>query len=90
VLLPRPCLHVTPADITNHWLPMWLAPNLITLLGVFALLLSYFLSAVYLPEFAGSAPLWVYFFRWAQAGCRCRRPDQSCRAVGSCSLEGAP
>lgn len=47
--------------ITNNWLPMWLAPNLITLLGLFALLLSYVVAAVHLPEFAGTAPLWLYF-----------------------------
>ena len=42
---------------------MWLAPNLITLIGVSALVASYATSAAYLPEFAGTAPLWLYFFR---------------------------
>lgn len=55
-----PCL---PADITNNWLPMWLAPNLITLIGLFALLSSYALGAFYLPEFAGEAPRWFYLFK---------------------------
>ena len=48
------------ADITNNWLPLWLAPNLITLIGVSALVMAYVAAAVQLPDFAGSAPLWVY------------------------------
>ncbi|PSC75152.1 CDP-Ethanolamine:DAG ethanolamine phosphotransferase [Micractinium conductrix] len=46
--------------ITNNWLPLWLAPNLITLIGVSALVMAYVAAAVQLPDFAGSAPLWVY------------------------------
>ncbi|KAL4432539.1 hypothetical protein ABPG77_000476 [Micractinium sp. CCAP 211/92] len=46
--------------ITNHWLPMWLAPNLITLLGLSALLLSYAMAAAHQPDFSGFAPLWLY------------------------------
>ena len=34
---------------------MWLAPNLITLTGVFGLVAAYFLSASYLPGFEGAA-----------------------------------
>ena len=56
-----PCCN--PADITEHWLPRWLAPNLITLMGLFALLWSYVLGMMYLPEFAGDAPRWFYFAR---------------------------
>lgn len=41
--------------------PMWLAPNLITLLGTGGLVLGYMVSAFYLPEFQGVAPWWVYF-----------------------------
>lgn len=52
-----------PADITNHWLPMWLAPNLITLLGLSALLLSYAVAAAHQPDFSGFAPLWLYASR---------------------------
>lgn len=52
---------------------MWLAPNLITLLGLFALLLSYVVAAVHLPEFAGTAPLWLYFSRSAAAPTTCPR-----------------
>ena len=53
-----PCL----ADITEHLLPRWLAPNLITLTGLFALLVSYVVAALYLPELAGEdPPRWLYF-----------------------------
>mmetsp|Transcript_16607 Transcript_16607/g.49684 ORF Transcript_16607/g.49684 Transcript_16607/m.49684 type:complete len:406 (-) Transcript_16607:348-1565(-) len=41
--------------------PMWLAPNLITLLGTGGLVVGYMVSAYYLPEFQGVAPWWVYF-----------------------------
>ena len=33
---------------------MWLAPNLITLLGTMGLLIGYVCSAYYLPEFEGA------------------------------------
>lgn len=56
------------ADITNHWLPMWLAPNLITLLGLSALLLSYAVAAAHQPDFSGFAPLWLYASRCAPVG----------------------
>lgn len=36
--------------------PMWLAPNLITLLGTGGLVVGYMVSAYYLPEFQGAAP----------------------------------
>lgn len=42
---------------------MWLAPNLITLLGLSALLLSYGVAAAHQPDFSGFAPLWVYVSR---------------------------
>lgn len=41
------------AGIVNY-LPMWLAPNLITLLGTMGLVLGYIASAIYLPEFEGA------------------------------------
>ncbi|KAI3425927.1 hypothetical protein D9Q98_007899 [Chlorella vulgaris] len=47
--------------ITDNWLPMWLAPNLITLIGLTALVLSYVTGWALLPEFAGNAPRWFYF-----------------------------
>ena len=36
--------------------PLWLAPNLITLLGTGGLVVGYMVSAYYLPEFQGAPP----------------------------------
>lgn len=36
-------------------LPLWLAPNLITLMGTMALVASYLTSAYYTPDFVGEA-----------------------------------
>ncbi len=47
---------------TTSQLPMWLAPNLITLLGIFGLIIAYVLTALYIPGFDGIAPAWVYWF----------------------------
>lgn len=65
---PKPCrlLPCLFADITDNWLPPWLAPNLITLTGLFALISVYFMTAVYLPEYeyvvpGEETPRWVYF-----------------------------
>ncbi|KAK9792253.1 hypothetical protein WJX73_008786 [Symbiochloris irregularis] len=46
--------------VTAH-LPLWLAPNVITLIGLAGLLVAYIVAFVYLPGFAGEAPAWVYF-----------------------------
>jgi len=43
-------------------LPTWMAPNLITLVGLTTVILSFFLLVSYCPNFQGSAPAWVYFF----------------------------
>jgi hypothetical protein len=40
------------SGIVNYF-PMWLAPNLITLLGTMGLVVGYVASAIYLPEFEG-------------------------------------
>jgi hypothetical protein len=42
------------AGIVNYF-PMWLAPNLITLLGTMGLVIGYVASAIYLPEFEGGS-----------------------------------
>jgi hypothetical protein len=34
-------------------LPMWLAPNLVTLLGTMALLVAYLINTYYTPDFVG-------------------------------------
>ena len=35
---------------------MWLAPNLVTLSGLFCLILAYATNAYYLPDFVGARP----------------------------------
>ncbi|KAF2013449.1 ethanolaminephosphotransferase 1 [Aaosphaeria arxii CBS 175.79] len=42
-------------------LPLWLAPNLVTLLGFFFILGNVVLLEVYVPDLVGPAPSWVYF-----------------------------
>ncbi|KAL3137923.1 hypothetical protein ABBQ38_005170 [Trebouxia sp. C0009 RCD-2024] len=42
-------------------LPLWLAPNLITLIGVSALVVAYVVTLFYLPGLAGSGPWWLYY-----------------------------
>eukprot|EP00879_Flechtneria_rotunda_P007428 GHRR01007792.1.p1 GENE.GHRR01007792.1~~GHRR01007792.1.p1 ORF type:complete len:237 (+),score=48.01 GHRR01007792.1:315-1025(+) len=55
-------LHAPFLNWATSKLPLWLAPNLITLTGTLALIASYLLSAYYIPDFAGDAPRWVYLF----------------------------
>lgn len=45
-------------------LPMWLAPNLITLSGLIGILASYLISAFYLPDFVGA-----FGIPWLQLWC---------------------
>ncbi|EFA75797.1 CDP-alcohol phosphatidyltransferase [Heterostelium album PN500] len=45
-----------------EWLPMWMAPNLITLIGFFFIIASYLVTLWYTPSFEGSAPGWTYIF----------------------------
>eukprot|EP00210_Caulerpa_lentillifera_P004401 g4199.t1 len=41
---------------------MWLAPNLITLAGLLAVVLSYWMIVVFQPNFEGSSPSWVMIY----------------------------
>jgi ethanolaminephosphotransferase len=41
--------------------PLWLAPNLITLLGFVAILVNIATIQVFVPDFVGLAPGWVYW-----------------------------
>lgn len=41
-------------------LPLWLAPNLITLIASGCIAAAYALNTIYLPDFTGEAPRWVY------------------------------
>eukprot|EP01112_Ceratiomyxa_fruticulosa_P011980 TRINITY_DN329_c0_g1_i1.p1 TRINITY_DN329_c0_g1~~TRINITY_DN329_c0_g1_i1.p1 ORF type:complete len:406 (+),score=36.69 TRINITY_DN329_c0_g1_i1:165-1382(+) len=43
-----------------YFLPMWMAPNLVTLIGFLFIIMSYLLTVVYTPLLVGEAPIWVY------------------------------
>jgi ethanolaminephosphotransferase len=61
---PRPSPQKTPK--TQHQtgcverIPLWVAPNLITLVGTLLLLLAYAAGARASPDFTGFPPTWVY------------------------------
>ncbi|KAF2099333.1 hypothetical protein NA57DRAFT_74834 [Rhizodiscina lignyota] len=42
-------------------LPLWLAPNLVTLIGFFFILGNVILLEIYVPDMVGPAPSWVYY-----------------------------
>ncbi|PHH82627.1 hypothetical protein CDD82_5353 [Ophiocordyceps australis] len=42
-------------------LPLWLAPNMVTLLGFFFILGNVGLLVVYMPDLVGPGPAWLYF-----------------------------
>lgn len=44
-----------------EYLPLWLAPNLVTLLGFLAILLNVGLLLLMVPDLVGPAPSWVYY-----------------------------
>lgn len=49
--------------LVEHFCPLWLAPNLITLTGLMFIVASHVLLAVYAPELEGThAPKWVHWF----------------------------
>lgn len=41
--------------------PSWLAPNLITLLGLVAILVNIVSIAILVPDFVGPGPTWMYW-----------------------------
>ena len=43
-------------------LPLWMAPNLVTLLGLLWIVASYFVGAHFAPSLREEAPRWTYFF----------------------------
>lgn len=45
-----------------NFLPITMAPNLVTLVGFFAIVASYLLFAFFSPSISESAPSWVYLF----------------------------
>lgn len=42
-------------------LPLWLAPNAVTLIGFGFIVVNIFLLELYLPDLIGPAPAWIYF-----------------------------
>ncbi|KIW56325.1 hypothetical protein PV05_04992 [Exophiala xenobiotica] len=42
-------------------LPMWLAPNMVTLLGFFCVLINVVFIQIFIPDLVGPGPTWVYY-----------------------------
>ncbi|CAK7263032.1 hypothetical protein SEPCBS57363_000361 [Sporothrix epigloea] len=42
-------------------LPMWLAPNMVTLIGFFFILINVALLVIFMPDLVGPGPSWLYF-----------------------------
>ena len=42
-------------------LPLWLAPNMVTLLGFLFIIANIGILAIYIPNLVGPGPTWVYF-----------------------------
>ena len=53
--------------LTPYWnyvttlMPMWLAPNLITLLGLMCILLNIVTIVILVPDLIGPGPTWMYW-----------------------------
>eukprot|EP00741_Cyanophora_paradoxa_P014372 tig00000190_g13863.t1 len=45
---------------TLRFVPMWIAPNMITLLGLCCTLVTYLIMLYYCPDLQGRAPAWAY------------------------------
>ena len=43
------------------FLPLWLAPNLVTLLGLVCILINVVSIQVLMPDFIGPGPTWMYW-----------------------------
>lgn len=44
-----------------QFMPPWLAPNVITLLGILAIYINIACVLIYIPDLVGPGPLWLYF-----------------------------
>ncbi|KIX02247.1 uncharacterized protein Z518_08186 [Rhinocladiella mackenziei CBS 650.93] len=42
-------------------LPMWLAPNMVTLLGFFCILINILFLQIFIPDLVGPGPTWLYY-----------------------------
>ncbi|KAK3983915.1 putative choline/ethanolaminephosphotransferase [Cladorrhinum sp. PSN332] len=54
--------------VLKHWwnafvevLPLWVAPNMVTLLGFFCILINVALLVIYMPDLVGPGPSWLYY-----------------------------
>lgn len=48
-----------------NFFPLWMAPNLITLLGFLFIVNNFILVLVFVPDLVGPGPSWVYFvYEW--------------------------
>lgn len=45
-----------------EFMPPWLAPNMITLIGISAIVSNLLLVQIYISDFESQAPMWVYFW----------------------------
>jgi len=45
-----------------NFLPMTLAPNSVTSIGLLSIIISYLVTLYYLPEMKGIPPVWLYYF----------------------------
>ncbi|KAI8336590.1 CDP-alcohol phosphatidyltransferase-domain-containing protein [Chlamydoabsidia padenii] len=59
--------YITKYILRHYWnwaielFPLWIAPNLITLIGLFFMIFNVILVCVYAPDFLGTnAPSWIY------------------------------
>lgn len=43
------------------FMPSWLAPNVITLLGIIAIYINIITILIYIPDLVGPGPSWIYF-----------------------------
>ncbi|KIV89528.1 hypothetical protein PV10_06921 [Exophiala mesophila] len=59
--------YVSNYILRHYWngavklLPMWLAPNMVTLLGFFCILVNLLLLQIYMPDLVGPGPSWLYY-----------------------------
>jgi ethanolaminephosphotransferase len=40
---------------------MWLAPNMVTLLGFFCILINVLFLQLFIPDLVGPGPAWIYY-----------------------------
>ncbi|KAI8065955.1 CDP-alcohol phosphatidyltransferase-domain-containing protein [Gongronella butleri] len=58
--------YLTKYVLRHYWnwaielFPMWIAPNLITLIGLFFMIFNVILVAIYTPDLTGDGPSWMY------------------------------